>query len=193
MEQSSLLFKRNRSIAQLVMLATVLFAGCSERSLINNDEMSAVIENQKMRTDIVFTGSNNSSLLSETVSELKQVKAATAKYQDIENALADGYQDIAVNVENMGHHFMKMSLVDAVFDHKRPEILVYNKDKNGKQRLVAVEYAIPLSEPRPQGFAGDADVWDGNAGFGLWLLHAWVWEHNPAGVFNSTNPDVHLH
>ncbi len=193
MEQSSLLFKRNRSIAQLVMLATVFFAGCSERSLIKNDEMSAVIENQKMRTDIVFSGSNNSSLSSETVSQLKQVKAATAKYQDIENALADGYQDIAVNVENMGHHFMKLSLVDAVFDHKRPEILVYNKDKNGKQRLVAVEYAIPLSEPMPQGFAGDADVWDGNAGFGLWLLHAWVWEYNPAGVFNSTNSLVHLH
>ncbi len=193
MKLSNLLIKRNHSITQLLLLATVLFTGCSERSAINDSEMSSAIENQKMRTDITFTGSNNSSLSSETISELKRVKAATAKYQDIENALAEGYQDIAVNVENMGHHFMKLSLVDAAFDLKHPEILVYNKDKNGKQRLVAVEYAIPLSEPRPQGFTGDADVCDGNAGFGLWLLHAWVWEHNPAGVFNSTNPDVHLH
>jgi hypothetical protein len=193
MEQSNLLFKRNRSITQLLMLATVLFTGCSERSAINDNEMSSVIENQKVRTDITFTGSNNSSLSLKAVFELRQAKAATAKYQSIENAKADGYHDISVDVENMGHHYMKISLVDAEFDLKHPEILVYNKDKNGKQRLVAVEYAIPLSEPRPQGFTGDADVWDGNTVFGLWLLHAWVWEHNPAGVFNSTNPDVHLH
>jgi hypothetical protein len=193
MEQSNLLFKRNRSITQLLMLATVLFTGCSERSAINDNEMSSVIENQKVRTDITFTGSNNSSLSLKAVFELRQAKAATAKYQSIENAKADGYQDISVDVENMGHHYMKISLVDAEFDLKHPEILVYNKDKNGKQQLVAVEYAIPLSEPRPQGFTGDADVWDGNTVFGLWLLHAWVWEHNPAGVFNSTNPDVHLH
>ena len=37
------------------------------------------------------------------------------------------------------------------------------------------------------------DVWDGNVGAGLWLLHAWVWCYNPAGVFNPTNPLVHLH
>lgn len=34
--------------------------------------------------------------------------------------------------------------------------------------------------------------WDGNTGFGLWLLHAWVWDYNPAGVFSPMNPTVHL-
>ena len=191
MKHDNLLFKNNRVIT--LLFATVLFASCSKSSEINSHEMGGNIENQKMITDATFTGSNNSHLSFKTIFELRQAKAATAKYQDIENAIADGYVDIAVDVENMGHHFMKLSLVDGVFDHKRPEILVYNKDKNGKQRLVAVEYAIPLSEPKPEGFTGDADVWDGNAGFSLWLLHAWVWEYNPAGVFNSTNSNVHLH
>ena len=191
MKHDNLLFKNNRVIT--LLFATVLFASCSKSSEINSHEMAGNIENQKMITDATFTGSNNSHLSFRTIFELRQAKAATAKYQDIENAIADGYVDIAVDVENMGHHFMKLSLVDGVFDHKRPEILVYNKDKNGKQRLVAVEYAIPLSEPKPEGFTGDADVWDGNAGFGLWLLHAWVWEYNPAGVFKSTNSNVHLH
>lgn len=191
MKHDNLLFKNNRVIT--LLFATVLFASCSKSSEINSHEMAGNIENQKMITDATFTGSNNSHLSFRTIFELRQAKAATAKYQDIENAIADGYVDIAVDVENMGHHFMKLSLVDGVFDHKRPEILVYNKDKNGKQRLVAVEYAIPLSEPKPEGFTGDADVWDGNTGFGLWLLHAWVWEYNPAGVFKSTNSNVHLH
>ena len=75
----------------------------------------------------------------------------------------------------------------------KPEILVYNRDKKGVQRLVAVEYAIPLSEPRPQGFSGDDDEWDGNTTFGLWLLHACVWEHNPNGVFTAMNPNITLH
>ena len=191
MKHDNLLFKNNRVIT--LLFATVLFASCSKSSEINSHEIAGNIENQKVITDATFTGSNNSHLSFRTIFELRQAKAATAKYQDIENAIADGYVDIAVDVENMGHHFMKLSLVDGVFDHKRPEILVYNKDKNGKQRLVAVEYAIPLSEPKPEGFTGDADVWDGNAGFGLWLLHAWVWEYNPAGVFKSTNSNVHLH
>jgi hypothetical protein len=125
--------------------------------------------------------------------ELNQARAATAKYQNINNALADQYVDIGVDVENMGHHYMKASLVDATFDIRQPEILVYNKDKNGRQRLVAVEYAVPLSNPRPEGFYGDDDVWDGNTGFGLWLLHAWVWYYNPDGVFAPFNPRVHLH
>ncbi len=128
----------------------------------------------------------------ETLWELQQVKAATARYKRLENAIRDGYVDIGVNVENMGHHYMKMDLVDGDFDYRMPEILVYNKDHSGTQQLVAVEFAVPLNAPRPAGFSGSADVWDGNVGFSLWLLHAWIWEYNPMGVFNSTNPLVHL-
>ena len=65
--------------------------------------------------------------------------------------------------------------------------------KAGKQVLVAVEYAVPLTDPMPEGFTGSQDVWNGTSGFPLWLLHAWVWAYNPDGVFNWTNESVELH
>jgi hypothetical protein len=70
---------------------------------------------------------------------------------------------------------------------------VYNKNDKGEQELVAVEYAVPLSYPMPEGFTGSDDVWNGTSGFPLWLLHAWVWAYNPDGVFNWTNPSIELH
>lgn len=128
-----------------------------------------------------------------TLFELQQARAATARYLDINNAIADGYIDIAVDVEEMGHHYMNPNLVDGNFDLKKPELLVYNRDENGKAILDAVEYAVPVNLPRPEGFTGSADVWNGDNPFSLWLLHAWVWAYNPEGVFNPTNPLIHLH
>jgi|SRR5690242_11708051 len=139
-----------------------------------------------------FALNSYTGLSSTTLRELQQARAASAKYKHLENAIADGYQDIHVDVDNMGHHYMKVSLVNGTFDISHPQILVYNKDARGVEQLVAVEYAVPLSDPQPQGFTGDADVWDGNTGFGLWLLHAWVWDYNPNGVFSPLNPNVQL-
>ena len=57
---------------------------------------------------------------------------------------------------------------------------------------MAVEYAVPLEESRiaPKGYVGHADGWDVNTDFGLWTLHAWIWDYNPAGVFAPLNPRV---
>jgi len=125
--------------------------------------------------------------------QLQAAKAATAKYHDIGKAIADGYADIDVVVQNMGYHYMDTAYVKDTFDPGKPALLVYSKNPaNGKMRLVAVEYAIPNTDLRPEGFAGDADVWENNPDFGLWLLHAWVWYNNPDGIFNEYNPRVHV-
>jgi hypothetical protein len=123
---------------------------------------------------------------------LQELKAATAKYHDINKALADGYVDINVVVPHMGHHFLNPAYLDAEFDHTKPEILVYELRPNGKYQLVAAEFAVPLnlSSVPPEGFPGSYDGWVENTGAGIWALHAWVWEKNPLGVFNSTNPNV---
>ncbi len=91
---------------------------------------------------------------------------------------------------------MKSKLVDATFEIRKPEILVYNKNANGCFELVAVEYAVPIElspNAAPKGFTGVKDVWEHNTDFGLWLVHAWVWSFNPDGVFNPTNSLVHVH
>jgi hypothetical protein len=135
-------------------------------------------------------------LPAEAVQQLLDAKSATEKYRSLKTAIADGYADINVVTQNMGFHYMKASYADTVFDPKKPEILVYNKQHNGDTALVAVEYAVPIPlmpGKAPGGFAGGADVWTYSTEFNLWLLHAWVWEYNPLGVFVPTNPDVHLH
>jgi hypothetical protein len=130
-----------------------------------------------------------------TFLELLEARAATIRYRQFSNALADGYADINVVVPNMGYHYMKSSLSDSKFEIRKPEILVYNKKRNGSFELLAVEYAVPISitpNTAPEGFTGPADVWERNTDFGLWLLHAWIWEFNPEGVFHHTNPLVQV-
>jgi len=175
-----------------MILICLFFAGCKKGGI---DTPANVVQSMNARaTNSEENAINNYTGLSpQTAWELQQARSATARYRNINNAIADGYSNIAVDVENMGHHYMNSSLVDATFDIRKPEILVYNRNEDGSQELVAVEYAIPLTDPRPEGFTGSLDVWNGESGFPLWLVHAWVWSYNPDGVFNWTNPTVHLH
>lgn len=135
-------------------------------------------------------------LPAQTIQELKAARNATQRYRSLDSAKADGYADINVVVQNMGFHYMRASLLDTVFQPEKPELLVYNKQHDGYTELVAVEYAVPIPlmpNKEPQGFTGGADVWTYSTNFNLWLLHAWVWEYNPYGVFTPSNPEVHLH
>ena len=133
-------------------------------------------------------------LLPETRRELAQVRSATARYHDISQALYDGYVDINVFVSGQGFHYLNPSpdVLDAHFQLDKPEILVYAMDPSNRLRLVAVEYAVPvsLSPTPPEGFTGDADVWALNEDFGLWTLHCWVWHENPNGIFAEFSPTV---
>jgi len=171
-------------------MAAMGFTGCQkEVTKTSGDELQNVNKHlASPEGDVV----NDYGLAAQTVWELQQARAATARYRDIRNAIKDGYSNINVDVPNMGHHFMNTQLVDGTFDIRKPEILVYNGLDTGNPELVAVEYAIPLTDPLPEGFTGSADVWKGDSGFPFWLVHAWVWKFNPAGVFNWTNPDVDL-
>lgn len=175
---------------------SVLFTACKKEEVTE-----PVIEEVQAHANNAHNTHGNildsyTGLPTQTMWELQQARAATARYRQLKNAIKDGYTDINVVVPEMGYHYMKSSLVDAKFDFRKPEILVYNKNHQGKMELVAVEYAIPISATpnvAPAGFTGNLDVWDRNTGFGLWLLHAWVWSFNPDGVFNPTNPLIHVH
>ncbi|HTK96396.1 MAG TPA: hypothetical protein VL379_00100 [Pseudomonadales bacterium] len=132
-------------------------------------------------------------LPAQTILQLADVVTATARFQDVSQAIAEQYVDIGVFLPHMGHHYMRQDLVDARFDLEHPELLVYTDDPcGGALQLVAVEYAIPLDQSNnmPGGFVGKFDEWDPNDDFGLWTLHAWVWKYNPDGVFAPFNPQV---
>jgi hypothetical protein len=118
--------------------------------------------------------------------ELAEAKAAAGRYHDIRQAIADGYHDTGIVLPNMGRHFINEGLLDTRFEANRPELLVYSPDST---KLLAVEYAQPLTSTPPDGFEGDADHWVPFGGV-FWTLHAWVWKDNPDGVFNPTNSQV---
>lgn len=123
--------------------------------------------------------------------ELAIARSATARYQTVEEAEADGYVDINFCEPQEGCHWLKPSLLDAHFDPAEPEVLLYVPDDNGRMRLVAVEYLIPfeLSTVAPEGFFGDADQWRQEAeGPGFWELTVWLWLNNPNGIFEHHNP-----
>ena len=186
-------FSKNiRPLGLASLLAVILFSSCQKQDLNSSANDVIPMGNNKMSAEntvlVSYEGLN-----AQTLWQLQQVRAATARYRDIKNAIKDGYSDIMVDVENMGHHYMKTSIIDATFDIRQPEILVYNRNEDDSQELVAVEYAVPLTYARPEGFTDTSDVWKDDSGFPFWLLHAWVWAYNPEGVFNWTNPEVHLH
>ncbi len=127
-----------------------------------------------------------------TQRELAAARRATARYHDIAQAEADGYVNIDLYESGEGFHWVNAALIDGSFDPAQPEVLLY-APVPGEERLqlVAVEYLLPLIEPRPPGFAGSADQWREDAeGFGLWELTVWIWEHNPRGIFTHRNPRV---
>jgi hypothetical protein len=126
------------------------------------------------------------------IHQLKAAQQATAKYHSVDAAEADLYHDIHLPIEHMGQHYWKDLLVNdgGVFDPATPELLVYQDIGNGERRLVAVEYAVRITDSPsgpPEGFSGDCDHWDTFADT-FWTLHAWIWAPNPDGVFSEFNP-----
>jgi hypothetical protein len=129
-----------------------------------------------------------------TEQELAQARRATAKYHDIKQAEDDGYVNFNLYETGEGFHYIKFSLLDGTFNPAEPEILLYSPvPGENRLELAGVEYLIPLtlSSGPPAGFTGDADQWRMDAeGFGLWELNAWIWLHNPEGMFAHDNPRV---
>ena len=125
---------------------------------------------------------------------------ATAAFQDVEMAEASGYAstvDALGCFENdeaggMGLHYLDESLMDDVVDISTPEALVYELDAAGAiVGLVAHEYIVPVeawtSDEPPNLFGVDFHQ---HPVLPLWVLHAWIWKDNPAGMFADWNPTV---
>ena len=136
---------------------------------------------------------------------LAAVRHATARFHDVDRAVAAGYAPMLPcfdkpGVGGMGQHYIMGSLIDGTVTATKPQALVYEVDGD-ELNLVAVEYLIPYSPQHPA--AGEAPRLFGqlfhHAGFDptgaplpLWELHAWIWRHNPLGTFADYNPNVNL-
>lgn len=142
---------------------------------------------------------------------LADVRVATARYHDIDAALADGFgvfTDAAgiacieqSGVGAMGIHYANGALfADPAVSAADPEVLVYEPEPNGRLRLVAVEYVVVQEAWEAAGntvppslFGREFTLIPAGNRYGLppfFELHAWIWKHNPSGTFNDWNPLV---
>lgn len=135
--------------------------------------------------------------------EIAALRAATARYHQIDKAVEDGYSVLvrhpetgAACLENeaggMGRHMLNLAFVDDEVVVTTPEALIYEPTKNGRMRLVGVEYVIPyairgVDETPPELFG---QAFERNATFGVWALHVYAWKHNPDGLFAAWNPTI---
>jgi hypothetical protein len=100
----------------------------------------------------------------------------------------------------MGIHYVNGDLVgDPEVNPATPEALVYEPEKNGQLRLVALEYVTLQSawdahhSSPPSLFGQTFNFTPSPNRYGLppfYSLHAWIWKNNPDGMFAMWNPDV---
>ncbi len=158
--------------------------------------------------------------LEELLEQLDAVRDSTARYQDIQVALEEGFLQTTEDVPNMGAHFIHpVRALDGLFNPSEPEILMYTSDEEMGWRLVGTSFVLPreqVGDQHPDAFSGPLDNWhvhyslctgpgsvsrsttpeqcaDENGvwlpSYG-WMIHAWVWDENPMGVFSMWNPAV---
>jgi hypothetical protein len=116
----------------------------------------------------------------------------------------------------MGYHYGRFNnLADDAIDLLDPEFLVYaptkapRKDGVARTRLAAFDYFIPFSPkwpaPSNPAFKKAPSLRDfpttialpdvafaSTSRFGGWMLHIWLWENNPGGMFENFNSSVPL-
>lgn len=92
----------------------------------------------------------------------------------------------------MGQHFVNGDLLDADLDPLQPEALVYEVREDGF-KFGALEYIVPKegwTEEQPPVLFDRTFL--SNDDLGLWVLHAWIWQPNPQGMFENYNPSIRM-
>jgi hypothetical protein len=134
---------------------------------------------------------------------LSHVRDITAKYRDVDVAIADGYlptHDCVASPDGgMGLHYVNPQLLGGL-DPDRPAILLYSAD--GPQPvLMGAEWfhadadqdlATDTDRPSLFGHAFQGPMLGHEPGMPIhYDLHVWAWRANPSGDFSPWNPAVH--
>jgi hypothetical protein len=131
--------------------------------------------------------------------DLATLRRVTATFHDFQTAAHAGWSaqitpcmTDPAGAGGMGFHYGNVALIDGSARVEEPELLLYEPERNGRLRLVAVEYIIPYTahsrDAAPPELFGEK--FKQNDTFQLWGLHAWVWKHNPSGMFADWNPVI---
>lgn len=192
---TSLFLQRARIIGHAALaLTTVGLVACDPDGYGTSQAVTAPDAAHAAHQAAITDGSAR--LGRDVLAALASLRAATAPYHALDAAMAAGYRTRVTECMSsiaggMGIHYADLDRFDATIEADRPELLVYAPGPQGRLRLVAVEYAVPLAawtQPEPPTLFGVP--FHVNRAFGLWVLHAWVWAPNPAGMFADWNPRI---
>lgn len=171
--------------ATTLVLGIALLSACSSESITKNSNDLRAVASKSQGSDV-----------NQDLALLRQV---TASFHDFTTASNAGWKTQitpcmtdAGGAGGMGFHYGNTDLINGTASVDKPQLLLYEPEKNGNLRLVAVEYIIPYTfVPRsatpPRLFNQDFQQVDA---FQLWGLHAWVWKENSSGIFAPWNPQV---
>jgi hypothetical protein len=173
----------------LLITGIALLAACSA------DPTAATSASTQSRT----SSAGDASFGAAVNKDLATLRRVTAPFHVFAKAEAAGWSTKITScmtdpggAGGMGFHYGNTALIDGTVSVDKPELLLYEPEKNGRLRLVAVEYIIPYAahgrDEAPPVLFGQQ--FKQNDVFQLWGLHAWVWKHNPSGMFADWNPDV---
>jgi hypothetical protein len=172
-----------RSLAALA--AAALLAGCADEAPLAPDHSLAAPARLAQASP------------AQTSTVLATLRRVTARYHDLDAAIADGFVLLHPCEERPGEgpvgtvYFHPGRTFDGILDPESPDALVYEPSRNGRPKLVAVEMVMPYalwSEPEPPEFLGVQLQPEDE--FGVFGLHAWVWRDNPNGMFAEANPRI---
>lgn len=133
------------------------------------------------------------------VDDLRQLRAATSPYEQLDAAVAAGYSRsggsciIDAHHGAMGYHHVNSSYIDGKLDLARPEMLLYERMPDSSYKLNGVEFMVPYRYWPGDSVApvlmGQRLHHENNSKY--WYLHVWAWTDNKDGLFADMNPDVH--
>src|ERR1051326_364094 len=101
-----------------VLTVVVMTVGCSNRQPTAPSQPTAAVQSGQSQS--VSSGqATHEQLSAATLAALARARAATAKYHDVAEALADGYVQRGY-APGEGFHFVNASLMDCTFDAEHP-------------------------------------------------------------------------
>jgi hypothetical protein len=194
----------------LATIVSLLVTACS------GDQTASTTTSPMVEETTSSVAGTTTTVTPEIAADLAQIRAGTARYvNDLDAAAEDGFFIITQMIPDMGYHFLNPNVEG--FDIGQPPILVYGRDGD-EWELGAVEWVFPEepAEPPMEGgtygafpaachyddglfvpTATEEECADANpeteATFTFWhpdlvTFHVWAWMHNPAGIYNGTNP-----
>lgn len=137
--------------------------------------------------------------------QLNELRRFVAPFHNFDNAVAHGYSVPApgpgVCISHptrggMGFHYTHAQrdlINDGRVNLLEPEFLVYAPKPNGGVKFAALDYFVPYNTwtaPEPPSLLGRPFAREDD--FQAYVMHIWLFWHNPAGMFENYNPEVPL-